>query len=150
MPVARKFDHDEAKRRYDAGENILSLSKSFAVSKSSIRRAIFPEVKARMDRAASNHTYNKRVPCRGGCGRKVWMHNKGTNPSGLCPRCYGKSIRKELQHGTEHKYTRDKCRCVKCIAAASAARRARRLKTGAKCPTAYLTTKKQKDCTKME
>jgi hypothetical protein len=83
---------------------------------------------ARCKKAASDYQRARSVvPCRGGCGRNVWLLNgHGRNRSGFCPSCSGR-LRRTAEHGTESRYNGG-CRCAACRAAANAARNSRRRK----------------------
>ena len=51
MGAARRFDHEEARRRFAAGESLASLARAFGVSWSAVQHAVDAEARAR-DRAA--------------------------------------------------------------------------------------------------
>lgn len=129
----RRFDHEEAIRRYQNGEIIHRLAREYGVTDAAVRRVVNPEVRAKMHAAAAEFLASQRQPCVGGCGRLVWMH--GPRPkTGLCQRCYAAKLRAEHvpQHGTENEYKLG-CRCGACTAAITALRRERRHRTRVPC-----------------
>jgi helix-turn-helix resolvase-like protein len=90
MPQPRKFDHDEAIRRYANGETGVALAEEYGVSTAAVYRVVNPEIRAYMDKDAVERNRRKREPCRGGCGRLVWRHGRvGRARSGYCPTCNG-------------------------------------------------------------
>lgn len=129
----RKFDHDEARRRHQAGESIADLAREMGVTWAGMARVVDARVGRQMDAQCVRNIERRREPCRGGCGRLVWMHTHGR--SGYCPRCLAEKRRQESgpQHGTENEYTHWGCRCGPCRLAASEAKRQRRLRTRVPC-----------------
>jgi hypothetical protein len=85
----RHFDHDEARRLRAEGLWTYSrLAEHFGVSEAAVMRVCNPEFRARMDARLKEFVWrNKREPCKGECGRLVWMMTKGR--SGYCQSCLG-------------------------------------------------------------
>jgi hypothetical protein len=81
----RAFDHDEALAMRAAGESYAAIARHFGVSPTSIARVCNPKTRQRMDEAARRNAQAKRRPCKGGCGRLVWLHVK--DRSGYCATC---------------------------------------------------------------
>jgi len=81
----RHFDHDEARRLRAEGWSWAKLADRFGVTPLAVTRVCNPDVAARMLAKSNEATRRKRTPCRGGCGRLVWMHQKGR--SGYCAEC---------------------------------------------------------------
>lgn len=118
-----KFDHEEARARFALGEETASIARGYGVSWSAVKRVVDPQTRKKMDARARANIEARRVPCRGGCARLVWMH--GARPrTGYCPKCLGEKTN-VVRHGTETEYSQG-CRCGKCLTAASAAKRRRR------------------------
>lgn len=127
----RKFDHEEAQRRFRAGVSITAIAKDAGVSWQAVQRVVRPAVRKRMDASSRRHIEWQREPCRGGCGVLVWMHTR--DRSGFCRSCYAEKFLRKVQHGTENEYTVWGCRCEPCREASSAARRKRRLRSLVPC-----------------
>lgn len=125
MPAPRRFDHDEARRRYTAGATLSELAAEFGVSPTAVRRAVDARARARMDAYSARYLEHRRTPCCGGCGRLVWTY-AAPQRSGYCPACYALTFWRKEQHGTEAEYRNWGCRCEACTRAASEARRRRR------------------------
>lgn len=87
MAPPRKFDHDEARRLRAEGLFYREIAERFGVSTQAVLRACDPRVRARMDMASAERHRRNRKPCKGGCGRLVWMHMTGRNPTGYCIQC---------------------------------------------------------------
>lgn len=125
MAAPRKFDYDDARRRYANGESGIALAAEYGVSSQAVYRAVNDKMRERMDDAASAYMRDHRTICKGGCGRLVWTYAMA-HRSGYCPTCNGLRLR-AAEHGTEVRYSSPyKCRCDLCRQAASAAKRARR------------------------
>jgi hypothetical protein len=121
MARQRMFDHDEARRRYEAGETQAALAVEYGVSKTAIYVAVHPELKDR-DRARSYKWLKEhRIPCADKCGTLIWP----STCSGLCRGCSARRRVESAPHGTENRYGHG-CRCDACRAAAAQARRERR------------------------
>ena len=56
----RKFDHEDAQRRYATGETIAALAAEYGVTAKAVERVVRPEVRARMYAAASLHGHRYR------------------------------------------------------------------------------------------
>jgi hypothetical protein len=121
MAAPRRFDHDEARRRYAAGESQPALAREYGVSVQSVFRVVTPNRQRVLEHEIDYQRRRLRVPCPGGCGAVVWKRS-GRIP--LCPVCTGKARRK-VEHGTPGRYRRG-CHCDVCRAAATADRRERR------------------------
>lgn len=104
----RKFDHDEAKRLRAENPSLWTyqaLADHFGVSDSAIIRVVNPEQAARMYKHTLEAARRKRVPCKGGCGRLVWM----TTPdrTGLCQKCLA------IEHASVN-VRETELRCTRC------------------------------------
>lgn len=125
MAAPRKFDHDEARRLRAEGMTYTELARRMGVNFTAVKRVCDEEVRKRMDAEAARWTRdNSRIPCRGGCGRLVWMHQPGR--SGYCPTCFGQKITEANgpMHGTPTGYgSIRRCRCEDCRRAATEAKR---------------------------
>lgn len=130
-PAPRVFDHDEARRRHEAGESAAKIARDVGVSATAVLRAVNPAVRARMDAYSRSFLERMRTPCRGGCRRLVWTY--ATASSGYCRACYAEKFRRKVQHGTETEYRNHGCRCEACTRAASAAKRRRRERSRVPC-----------------
>ena len=127
----RSFDYDEALRLRDQGLSYAEIGARLGVSDTAARNACDPRARIQQRRATRRAIEAARTPCRGGCGVLVYMHNKGS--SGYCKACYAERFWRIEKHGTEKEYVSWGCRCHACTAAASAARRARRLRSQVPC-----------------
>jgi hypothetical protein len=88
----RHFDHDEAQKLYAEGRSINSLAEQFGVSHSGMQRVLDPEFRAKFEaRAKAWIRENKREPCKGRCGRLVWMVGKRAGRTGYCRECFQKN-----------------------------------------------------------
>lgn len=58
----RKFDHEEAKRRYEAGESPAALAREYGVTINAVRRVVIPGERARMAATALEHHRRKGNP----------------------------------------------------------------------------------------
>lgn len=76
----RKFDHEDALRRKEAGETVASLAREYGVSESAVWAAISPRTKACNLRAAAARRERGRCERCGG-----WKH--GGTPAKLCASC---------------------------------------------------------------
>lgn len=68
------------------GKSYSAIAELLGVNATAVRRVCDPEVRKRLD--ANTRAWmekNKRQPCKGGCGRRVWMVNK--ERSGYCADC---------------------------------------------------------------
>jgi hypothetical protein len=82
----RDFDHDLAIAFRAEGWSYPRLAEHFDVSEAAIARVVRPGQRERMDAQSKRWVQrNRRPPCRGGCGRLVWLMNK--ERSGYCTRC---------------------------------------------------------------
>ena len=82
----RHFDHDEARRLYAEGWGYGRVAEHFGVTPGAVRRIVDDEYNRKLQNAANawNHR-NLRVPCKGGCGVRIWATD--TSRSGYCIRC---------------------------------------------------------------
>lgn len=102
----RAFDHDLARALRKQGWNYTQLAQRFDVSPTAVRRVCEPAVDERMQAAALQWIKNnKREPCRGGCGRRVYTTRE--ERSGYCISC-----RSELRSAVNVRP--DELRCTKC------------------------------------
>lgn len=85
----RKFDHDACWSLWNSDRDFWTwqrLAERFEVSPTAVRRVIDPRVRQTMnDTLKSWIRDNKREPCKGGCGRLVWMTRK--EATGYCNQC---------------------------------------------------------------
>lgn len=138
MAKPRTFDWDEAKRRYEAGETQTALAEEYGVSTRAVWWACHPDkYKASFARSAV-WLREHRVPCRGNCGKLVYMHSTHWSSgghrgkrSGLCMQCLAKQQREQAIHGSEGVYKW--CRCDLCRIAASTERAVRRERSKIPC-----------------
>lgn len=88
MAAPRKFDHDEARARYMAGERISALAREFGVTYNAVLYVVDDRARARSRQNNKEWHRSHRASCRGGCGRLVWVttHRSAT---GYCRRCFG-------------------------------------------------------------
>lgn len=82
----RAFDHEEARALRADGWTYPALAERFGVSEAAVARVCDPEMRARIDAAANRWARENRRPCRGGCGRLVWLQNRGR--TGYCQSCF--------------------------------------------------------------
>lgn len=102
----RAFPHEEAQTLREAGWSYEALGQHYGVSAQAIRRVCDPAVRARMDEYTQDwQRDNRTADCLGGCGRRVWLMNKGR--SGYCPTCHGVLRTADSVRETE-------LRCSKC------------------------------------
>ena len=100
----RRFDHEEALRRYEAGERVADLAAEYGVSISAVYRVLTPGAKAReVVRNREWRTGNCDV-C-GGPAMRLIGSKLLSNPDGccLCVRCRADARRERLlfnEHGT--------------------------------------------------
>lgn len=87
----RAFDHDEARSLREAGWSYGRLAEHFGVSETAVQRVCKPALRKRQDEQTKKWIKeNRREPCRGGCGRLVWMMSKGR--TGLCQACLAEQL----------------------------------------------------------
>lgn len=130
MAHARRFDHDEAYARWQAGETFAQLALAYGVTTQAIRYLVKMRQPGGRDEINTyQREYQRRVrrkPCVRGCGRLAWS---GPGRTGICNACAraDQTAAAEAQenHGTETRYCFG-CRCVQCTAAARDAKRRRR------------------------
>jgi len=109
----RHFDHAEAKRLRKRGLSYGKIAEELGVSTTAIQKAINPDLRRRMDEDSRRHALNQRQPCKGGCGRLVWMNNTyQTNDgekerSGYCRGCLS-------EHNAKRSVREDELRCSNC------------------------------------
>lgn len=87
MGRPRGFDWGEAVRLHESGVSLAEISRRLGVSTRAVTRAVNPNARAKMDEISQRMARNRRQPCLGGCGKLVWMHAVGRNPTGYCPQC---------------------------------------------------------------
>lgn len=96
----RKFDYDEARRRYGAGESIRSLAREFGVADGTIKRAVDPVFRKVFD--AKSAANNMSGICES-CGKEGVTSAAHRRSSGhddghvLCIKCRGMLRRKKLR-----------------------------------------------------
>lgn len=100
----RRFDHEEAQRLRAEGWTWVELSRHFGVTANAIQRVCLPHVREKMDAQTKKHLLKLRKPCKGGCGKLVWMNNK--ERSGYCPRCIRSKFNADVGDGI--------LRCTRC------------------------------------
>lgn len=130
MSGPRRFDHEEAYARWQAGELPSKIAASYGVSVSAVYQLIArrdPEKRKRLNDYEREHQRAKLMkPCVRGCGRLAW-HMRGR--SGVCAVCKRAEQHAEAlaqdNHGTETRYKLG-CRCDLCRAGVAAAKRRRR------------------------
>lgn len=79
----RKFDHDEARARYQAGERISDLAKAYGVSTTAVARVVDERVAQRMAEAHERFRLSGRCDV---CGGQMSGHSRSTG-SRRCRRC---------------------------------------------------------------
>ncbi len=100
------FDHDAARELRARGLGYSTIADQFGVSDAAVRRVCDAEAKKRMEaRSQKWIRENKRPPCRGGCGRLVWMVDQ--TRTGFCRDCLAE--RRAAKH-----VRADSLRCTKC------------------------------------
>lgn len=93
MAAPRRFDHDEARRRYAAGERVSDLAREYGVTDKAIYLVVSDRCAASHERARANYYARRRVPCEA-CGKQCLdaaaiSSKRLHNPDGrsLCRRC---------------------------------------------------------------
>lgn len=88
MAIARKFDWDEAKRRYQAGESQVEIARSVGVSITAVRFALYPlERASSRKRRAEWQRQAVCAVCGGQCSR-----TSGQDPASYrCRDCFNKA-----------------------------------------------------------
>lgn len=90
MPQPRKFDHDKAREMRADGLTYTRIAAEFDVSVNAVRRVVDPKAREKMAQATAARIRARREPCKGGCGRLVWLHGtRKQTGSGYCRRCHG-------------------------------------------------------------
>lgn len=90
---ARHFDHDEC-RRLRAEDpkkwSYSALAAHFGVSVTGVQRVCDERFREKLDNSIRQANRRRRRPCKGGCGRLVWLlgEKARTTRSGMCPRCF--------------------------------------------------------------
>lgn len=85
----RAFDHEEAVVLRKQGWSYKQIATRLGVSETAVARVLDPNERARLQRAVEKRARDRREPCKGGCGRLVWMHQPSMNRTGYCSRCWG-------------------------------------------------------------
>lgn len=123
---ARRFDHDEAFARWQAGESFVELAAGYGVGYNAVRQAVLRRDPAHRERMNTYSRERLRKPCIRGCGRLAWHH---MGRPGVCAECARAERRAQAEaqdnHGTETRYKLG-CRCEICRKGASDAKRRRR------------------------
>lgn len=107
MPHQRKFDHDEAKRRYANGETASGLAREYGVTVTAVWCVVSERGKTVQLRSRAVFYARNHVPCET-CGNQTLgliAGKKVGNPDGriLCRRCRSDEMRERLrfnEHGT--------------------------------------------------
>lgn len=108
----RAFDHDEARRLHDEGWTYSQLARHFGVTEVAVSRVLDPKVRERMDQSSREWFRKNKAPCKGGCGRSVYMVGsqealEREGRTGYCRECAG------LQK-TKSSVRENELRCTKC------------------------------------
>lgn len=87
----RKFDHDEARRRYAAGETKAGIARDFGVTRTAVLRVVSPGYRAKQEVRLAEYYERNRVPCEG-CGTPCLLPHIGgkkkhSDGRALCGRC---------------------------------------------------------------
>lgn len=76
----RKFDHDEAKKRYEAGESVAGMAREFGVHVSAVWQVVSPRI------VESQRRLHERLRAAGECERCGGWKN-GLTQTALCHKC---------------------------------------------------------------
>lgn len=98
----RKFDHDEARARYAAGETIRALADGYGVTWNAVQRVVKPESYAAHLEASRRWRTGTCEMCSGPAQRLVTgkkQHN--TDGRVLCVTCRAKTRRKQIRLGAD-------------------------------------------------
>lgn len=101
----RAFDHEEAIALHADGWTYPALAERFGVSETAISRVCNPNTRERMQRLSNQWAWKQRKPCRGGCGRLVWMTARAR--TGFCAECWAERL-------NEPNVREDELRCTNC------------------------------------
>ncbi len=79
----RKFDHGQAKRRYEAGESVAEMAREYGVSENAVYRVVSPGTRAAYDRFYAS------LKGKGRCDRCGEPMNQGSRYAGSrqCQKC---------------------------------------------------------------
>lgn len=115
----RKFDHDEARRRYAAGESMGALASEFGVSRNAVFRVVNARYAESQKRAREAYYERNRVPCEG-CGKPcLAVHVGGKkvhNPDGraLCVRCRADEHLERIRFDDNAEIVAVRCNMLDC------------------------------------
>lgn len=96
----RRFDHEEAARRYWAGETQTALAREYGVTPKAVRQAIArlrPEVR---ERDTARKRAWRATTCEG-CGAPAVKRKHNPDGRVLCVSCRGKTRRKRLRYSAD-------------------------------------------------
>ncbi len=111
----RKFNHEEARRRYAGGEGITSLAREYGVTVNGMRRVLDPLVAKSMLQHNKDWYTGQCELCGGPCMRLVGGKAKH-NPDGrtLCKRCRGDEMTERLRFDSDWTLVAVRCNMVDC------------------------------------
>lgn len=118
-PAPRRFDHEEATRRYQAGESCTELAAAFGVTYNAIWHAVTEGGAACNRRSKAAYYDRHRVPCEG-CGEPcldLGVPGKARhNPDGraLCRRCRADERIERLRFDENAEIVAVRCSMVDC------------------------------------
>lgn len=119
MPQPRKFDHDEARRRYTAGEKASALAAEFGVTSNAVLRIASPGAGEAFKRASAAFYARNHVPCEV-CGKSclgLTITSKAKRcPDGraLCIRCRADERRERLLFDEQGNLVSVRCLALDC------------------------------------
>lgn len=94
----RRFDHDDARRRFAAGETISALARAYGVTYNAVHRAVTPGAP---ERQRANHRRWRTGQCEhcGGPAMRLVAGKRERTPDGrtLCSSCRGRVRRKPIK-----------------------------------------------------
>lgn len=94
----RKFDHDEARRRYAAGESKTALAREYSVSSTAVARVVDRRVAKRMYAYTRAGFLSVCEECRGPAIHNPYNKRRAADGRILCHVCRGKAARTALEY----------------------------------------------------
>lgn len=111
----RRFDHEEAAKRYAAGERVVDLAAEYGVSITAIYRVVTPGAKARDVESARRWRTGTCEEC-GGPAMRIISSKKEHNPDGrcLCQACRGRASREGVRLDAAGHVAAIQCQLLDC------------------------------------